>query len=179
MAGRSRRAGWGRGLRSLSNRLLLVAGCLLALASPAAAQDMALAEGFLRALYAGYAPGKKPLDPLGKDVDRLFTPALAGLIKADRALAIGELGTLDADPICACQDWDKLKVTKIDVAPDGPKRAQATVAFDNAGGKMTVRYRLEAVDGKWRIADIAERSTESVRAVLATGIAIRAKELAK
>ena len=163
----------------MTNRIVLALGCLLAFATPAAAQDMQSAERFLRTLYDGYAPGKKPPATLGKDVDRLFTPALAGLIKADKALAIGELGTIDADPICACQDWDKLKVTKIDVMPDGPKRAQATVSFDNAGGKMTVRYRLEAVDGKWRIADIAERNMESLRQMLATGIASRAKELAK
>ena len=81
---------------------------------------------------------------------------LAGLIKADRALALGEVGVLD-----------------------GPKRTKATVAFDNAGTKTTVRYRLEAVDGKWRIADISEPSLQSLRRVLATGIASRAKELAK
>lgn len=104
---------------------------------------------------------------------------LAGLIKADRALALGEVGVLDGDPICACQDDDKLTVSKIDVAPDGPKRTKATVAFDNAGTKTTVRYRLEAVDGKWRIADLSEPSLQSLRRVLTTRIASRAKELAK
>lgn len=118
-------------------------------------------------------------DPIGKDPGRLFTPALAGLINADRALALGELGILDINPICACQDWAGLKVTKIEVAPDGPKRAKATVSLDNAGGQMTVHYRLEAVDGQWRIADIAERSIESLRQMLANGIARRAKELAQ
>jgi hypothetical protein len=163
----------------MTNRIVLALGCLLSFAAPAAAQDMASAESFLRTLYAGYAPGKKPPASFGKDVDRLFAPALAGLIRADSALAMGEVGTLDSDPICACQDWDKLKVTKIDLMPDGPKRARATVSFDNAGGKTTVRYWLEAVDGKWRIADISERSMESLRQMLATAIAGRAKELAQ
>ena len=116
----------------------------------------------------GYAPGKTAPDPLGQGVDTLFAPVLAGLIKADRALALGEVGVLDGDPICACQDDDKLTVSKIDVAPDGPKRT-----------KTTVRYRLEAVDGKWRIADLSEPSLQSLRRVLATRIASRAKELAK
>ena len=40
----------------MNNRIVLVAGCLLALATPAAAQDIASAESFLRTLYDGYAP---------------------------------------------------------------------------------------------------------------------------
>lgn len=159
--------------------LVLAALCLMALAGQAAAQNMTSAERFLRILYDGYTKSRKVPDPIGKDPGRLFTPALAGLIKADRALALGELGILDINPICACQDWAGLKVTKIEVAPDGPKRAKATVSLDNAGGKMTVHYRLEAVDGQWRIADIAERSIESLRQMLANGIARRAKELAQ
>ena len=159
--------------------LVLAALCLMALAGQAAAQNMTSAERFLRILYDGYTKSRKVPDPIGKDPGRLFTPALAGLINADRALALGELGILDINPICACQDWAGLKVTKIEVAPDGPKRAKATVSLDNAGGQMTVHYRLEAVDGQWRIADIAERSIESLRQMLANGIARRAKELAQ
>ncbi len=159
--------------------LVLAALCLMALAGQAASQNMTSAERFLRILYDGYTKSRKVPDPIGKDPGRLFTPALAGLINADRALALGELGILDINPICACQDWAGLKVTKIEVAPDGPKRAKATVSLDNAGGQMTVHYRLEAVDGQWRIADIAERSIESLRQMLANGIARRAKELAQ
>lgn len=159
--------------------LVIAALCLMALAGQAAAQNMTSAERFLRILYDGYTKSRKVPDPIGKDPGRLFTPALAGLINADRALALGELGILDINPICACQDWAGLKVTKIEVAPDGPKRAKATVSLDNAGGQMTVHYRLEAVDGQWRIADIAERSIESLRQMLANGIARRAKELAQ
>ena len=40
----------------MNNRIVLVGGCLLALATPAAAQDIASAESFLRTLYDGYAP---------------------------------------------------------------------------------------------------------------------------
>lgn len=159
--------------------LVLAALCLMALAGQAAAQNMTSAERFLRILYDGYTKSRKVPDPIGKDPGRLFTPALAGLINADRALALGELGILDINPICACQDWAGLKVTKIEVAPDGPKRAKATVSLVNAGAQMTVHYRLEAVDGQWRIADIAERSIESLRQMLANGIARRAKELAQ
>lgn len=158
---------------------LILAGCLVAFVTPAAAQDMASAEAFLRSLYVGFAPGKKPMAFLGRDIDRVFAPALAGLIRADQALAVGEVGRLDSDPICDCQDWEKLKVTKIEVALDGPKRARATVAFDNFGKQSIVRYRLESVDGKWRIADLAERGMDSLRQMLAEGMGERAKELAK
>ena len=85
--------------------LVLAALCLMALAGQAAAQNMTSAERFLRILYDGYTKSRKVPDPIGKDPGRLFTPALAGLINADRALALGELGILDINPICACQDW--------------------------------------------------------------------------
>jgi opacity protein-like surface antigen len=159
--------------------LVLGAVCALALTGSASAQDVKAAEGFLRGLYAGYAPGKRPAEPFGKDVNRLFTPPLTGLMKAYVALEVDGVGDIEIDPICACQDWTNLKVTKVDVTPDGPNKAQATVSFDNAGSKATVRYKLEVVEGKWRIADLSEDGIDGLRAKLASAITDMAKELAK
>lgn len=163
----------------MTPRLPIAAIVLAILATPAAAQDARSAEAFLRGLYAGYAPGKKAPEPLGKDAERLFVPALAGLIKADAALSVGAVGVLDADPICACQDWQKLTVKKVAIEPDGPKRLTATVLFDNDGAATTVRYSLESVEGKWKIANLSEPGLDNMRRMLADGVAARAKELAK
>ena len=70
-------------------------------------------------------------------------------------------------------------LTKVEVTPDGPKKAQATGMFDNGGKRTTVRYYLEAMDGKWRIAHISDPGLEGMPRALAEGIASRAKELAK
>lgn len=160
-------------------RIAMAVLACLSFATEAMAQDAKAAETFLRGIYAGYTSSKKDPETLGKKLNLIFSPELAGLIKADSDLAIGEVGVLDGDPICACQDYDKLKVTKVDVTLNGPKKAQATVVFENFGKPMTVKYWLESVDGKWRVSDISETGLEGLRKMLAEGIVTRAKELAK
>lgn len=160
-------------------RFAIAGMCLLGMAMPAAAQDVKAAQTFLTGLYAGYAKGKKPLDVIGKDIDRIFTPELAALIKADLPLQIDGVGPIDGDVICNCQDWDKFSVTGIDVTPDGPKGAKATVAFTNAGSARTVRYQLALVEGKWRVANLSEEGFDDFRKTLADDIVARVKDIMK
>lgn len=159
--------------------LLLLAAMLATVAAPAVAQDLKSAEAFLRSLYSGYMTGQKTPSPTGQAANGLFAPPLLALIRADRALAAGEAGILDQDPICACQDYDKLEQLKIGLEPAGPARANGTVSFENSGTATTVQFSLMEVDGKWRIGDISEPGIKSMRRFLADGIASRARDLAE
>ena len=159
--------------------LLLLAALLVTVATPAVAQDLKSAEAFLRSLYSGYMSGQKTPSPTGRVANDLFAPPLLALIRADQALAAGEVGILDRDPICACQDYDTLEQLKIGLKPGGPARANGTVSFKNSGTATIVRFSLMEVNGNWRIGDISEPGITSMRRFLADGIASRARDLAK
>jgi hypothetical protein len=160
-------------------RLLLPFVVVAAATIQAAAQDITSAEGFLRKLYNGYLTGQPAPNPTGRAAGELFTTALLALIRADQALAAGELGVLQRDPICACQDYDRLEQLKISMEPAGPTQARGTVSFVNSGTPTTVQYRLVEQDGRWRIGDIAEPGIPSLRHFLADGIASLAQERAE
>ena len=159
--------------------LAVLAAILASVAAPAAAQDLKAADAFLRKLYSGYTTGRKAPNPTGRDAAAYFAPPLLALIGADRALAAGEAGILDLDPICACQDYDKLEHLNIVLEPAGPGRANAVATFHNSATPTTVQYRLVAVDGQWRIEDISEPGIKNMRRFLADGIASRARDLAE
>ena len=146
-------------------------------AAAAGVQETRSAAGFLRALYAGYATGKAP-SPTGRGAERLFAPPLLALIRAAEALAGGEVGALDHDPICACQDYQGLRIVTVSVEADQPTHARATVSFINIGQPVTVRFVLTGGDGHCRIVDIEEPGVPSLRKMLADGIAEIAKERA-
>lgn len=161
---------------------LWVVVALLACAAgsgPARAQDKSTAEAFLRDMYSGYTTGRHAPNPAGRDAPRFFAPSLLSLIRADQALAAGEAGILDLDPICACQDYDRLEQLKYTVATTGPYGVSASVTFKNSATSTTVQFSLVASDGQWRIADIAEPGMKSMRRFLADGIVSRVRELAR
>ena len=123
---------------------------------------------FLRGLYAPYVRGKAP-DPTGNMANDIFTPGLLGLIRKDKASAAGEVGRLDHDPICACQDYDALKSLRIDLSSTGRDATHAAVSFLNNGQSVTVGFSLVRTAAGWRIDDLQERGIASLRAFLRNG----------
>ena len=137
---------------------------LMVIALPAAAQDAASAKAFLTALYASYH-GDGP-DIFGKQASKVFSPRLRGLIRRDRELAHGEVGALDGDPVCNCQDFE-IKDVSVEATLKGPGLAQATAKFRNFGKPEVVRLDLVAGAGGWRIDNIHEDGTPDLAAYLA------------
>ena len=110
------------------------------------------AEAFVRDLYASYHDD--PAVQSGR-TDGVWSTRTKALWDENSEAAQG-VGYLGADPICACQDWLKLRVTSLEVTPTGPDSADAAVVFVNGEPPETVRQTLKLVreDGQWAVDDI-------------------------
>jgi hypothetical protein len=147
---------------------MLLAGCA-GLATPAQAQPLDAARAFATALYTAYGTGDP--DYLGADASKTFAPHLLALIRRDRAnTPAGEVGILDGDPICDCQDAGGLRMTNLVVKAAGPQRAQARAVLHFPGETRAVTLDLESVRGHWRVADVHTRATPSLAGLLEDGL---------
>jgi hypothetical protein len=153
--------------------LLTVVGSIGILLTPQGwASDAQSARAFLEGVYAKYAASNNGPDTLGKDAPDLFAPELLALIREDQRVAQGEVGLLDHDPICSCQDTEGLKVTALKVIPTGQHQVKAKVSFVNGGHPVRVGFSLIQDDsGHWRILDIAEPTVPSLKRYLKDGLA--------
>lgn len=109
------------------------------------------AEAFIYALYASYADGDDARPWSG---DRVWSPRMLALIRRDAELATEDLPYLDADPICDCQDWERLLVRAVTVATAHDGAIVATVRFVNAGEDKTAVLKLERGRLGWRVDDV-------------------------
>jgi len=137
-------------------RLMMVTvGVAAALAAPPAlAQDQASVRAFLADIYRPYGSEKQQ----GPSLDhprRWFEPVLAEAMRRDASQAArrGEVGALDGDPFCDCQDFERFtaKIGPITLAKGS---ARAVVRFRN-GRPMTLVYDLVSTRAGWRIRDIS------------------------
>jgi hypothetical protein len=142
-------------------------------ASPAASAapvvDAAAAKAFLTSVYKHYGTGGIGVDTVGPDAGRYFHSSLVALLRADQKAASPEVGAIDGDPVCACQDWNGVWNLAIDVKIETPvsdaARATAKVSFylsdpkDNPKDSLRkLSIRLAAENGAWRIYDIADET---------------------
>ena len=137
----------------------------LLLAGPAAAQDLVQAKAFVTGLYAAY--GKEPgPDYIGKQAKQVWSPAMLALMQREAASTPkDEVGALDGDPICNCQDYE---ITSVDVkvTGTGPTSARADVFFLNLGRRQLVSLDLVLVGRRWRVDDVHSQGTPSLVALL-------------
>jgi hypothetical protein len=122
-------------------------GVLIALVPALAlAQDAASAGRFVRGLYGAYH-GRGP-DYLGRNAGTVFSRSLLKLIRRDAAeTPRGDVGALDGDPICDCQDFDGLQKVDVGIAGGADGHALATVHFLISAERRTVTLDLVAVGG--------------------------------
>jgi len=148
-------------VRSLMLLILLVTvGC-----APATARAQEGSEGaadFVREVFARYAnddaDGRWPMAE--ENLDAVWSPGTAALIRRDRELANDDLPYLDADPLCGCQDWQDLRVIEARFYRVGGERRVA-VKFSNMGEVSTVIVELYGHPGSWRLDDIITGYGES------------------
>lgn len=143
-----------------------------AAASSAAAPTADDAKAFLTGIYSHYADEKTRGDfnPAFKDRQDYFDPEMVSLMQTDEQLSKGEVGALDGDPICDCQDFGRMTaVVTIDSA--AATEAKATVIVTETDPSVaaedrkprTFTYDLAVVNGQWRIHDMSAPSTPSLR----------------
>jgi hypothetical protein len=131
----------------------------LALAAAAPAPGEETPRAFVERVYAGYrshdfSPFKLP--------ERWFAPALLAAIEEDARLAQGEVGYLDGDPICQCQDAEGVKATVTNVKVQGRDHARVRVAIALAGYRRGAALALVRTRAGWRIADISSAEGPSL-----------------
>jgi hypothetical protein len=131
-------------------------------------------KAFLERVYASY--NDRNFSPF-EHSERYFAPKLKAAIEEDSRLAHGEVGYLDGDPICQCQDSDGLRAAIKNVAPRGRDKATASVVLDFPDSTLTrIRISLVRTPVGWRIADIAAPDEPSLlRALEASNRSARAK----
>lgn len=148
------------GLNCTRQSGLLVSFGLLLCWINACGQSPASAKVFLADLYKGYQSTQGP-SYLGNAADTLFTPDLLSLIRKDQEQSKGEVGILDYDPICDCQDF-AISNVRVDTKQTGKTTWEADVQFTNSGSDVTLGFALKGEGKRWRIADIKSKSIPSL-----------------
>lgn len=152
---------------------ILAAAAAALLAAPAAAQPSGSAETFVRSLYARYYETTSNDEQRGPQWrnESVYAPALVSLLRREQQLSGGEVGFIDADWICQCQDYANLRLGDLRVTPRGRDRAAADVRFTIDGGPYHVRLLLLRTPRGWRVEDVDPDEGENLVAGLRAWIA--------
>jgi hypothetical protein len=144
---------------------------------PVEATAEADAKAFLEGVYAHYKTSKnnnfQPFDGNAKEV---LDADLIALFKADQKVLKGEVGAIDSDWLCDCQDFESIAAT-VSILSATPTEAKATVEFhdtqmtgDDAKPRHDTFDLVKTPDG-WRIHDMGTADEPSLRKVLQDEIA--------
>jgi hypothetical protein len=136
-----------------------------------ATTDAADAKAFLDGLYAHYKTSSsnstfQPFDANSSDVLDADTIAL---MKADEKALNGDLGDIDGDWLCDCQDFTSITAT-VAVQSATPTSAKATADFhdsiDTSPKPHHDTFDLVKTSAGWRIHDMGTADQPSLRKVL-------------
>ena len=138
---------------------------LLLLPVLAFGQSLPDARAFTLGLYRAYEHGEP--DYLGKQARQVFSPALLSLMRREAAATPkGDVGALDGDPICDCQDPGGLADAQVHAVQVGPGRVRADVHFRIGREPQSVTLDLVAVHGRWRVNDVHTHDMKSLVGLL-------------
>lgn len=152
---------------TIARRLCLFAAIPLFAGVTQATPIEASPRAFLERLYSAYTPRGKGNDfsyPGARDI--VDAPLLA-LLHRDQIKSKGEVGAMDSDPICQCQDWESFKVLSMHTQTSGAARASGDVTFmPDTKDTEKVHFELVRENGAWKIHDISTHDTPSLQAYL-------------
>jgi len=147
---------------------------LLALPAAAAQPAAETPRQFMTRALAGYKRANfNPLD----HPNRYFAPPLVAAIAEDARLAHGEVGYLDGDPLCQCQDPSDIDPSVGMVTMHGRDRAEVTVLYcQDCDAARVARFSLKHLRTGWRIADVSSADEPSLLGALEkSNLELRAK----
>lgn len=125
----------------------------------AAAPATETPKAYMERVYASYRD--KDFSPFDHP-NLYFAPSLLSAIKEDARLAHGEVGYVDGDPICQCQDTDGLHAKVAKVTRQGATKALAEVILDfTDSAARRVKFSLVRTTAGWRIADVSSSDEPS------------------
>ena len=125
------------------------------------AQDISNARAFLSHIYAGYHPDAG-LDAILPD-EEVYTPALIAAMQANSDAYAGEVGYLDGDPLCDCQDTAQdLRQLSFDIQPLADGQLRASTQLDDPQHPLQLQLTLQRQGSSWRIADIGTARARSL-----------------
>jgi hypothetical protein len=134
---------------------------ILALAAAAALQPAnETPRAFVEHLYAAYTePDFSPFT----HPERIFAPPLLAAIAEDSRLSQGEVGYLDGDPVCQCQDATGLRATITELKQPRRDKAEVRVSIGLLGyePRPATLALIRTRDG-WRISDISSPDEPSL-----------------
>ncbi len=142
---------------------MMLLALLLAAQSPLA-QPAETPKAWMERVYAEYrtadfSPFKHP--------EHYFAPTLLAAINQDNRLAHGEVGYLDGDPICQCQDAGGMRASVVGVTRQGGDKASVKVSLHWPNDPARpVTYSLVRTKNGWRITDVSLADEPSLLAAL-------------
>jgi hypothetical protein len=145
-------------------------------ASAAATDDSAAAKAFLEGVYTHYKTAPKDSPPFDITSTAVVDPELAQLIKDDNKALKGDVGVLDSDWMCNCQDFVSIRATiAVQSATASTAKATADVVDTGMTGAdakpRRINFDLAKVNGQWRIHDVRNPGQPSLREALTKEIA--------
>jgi len=124
-------------------------------------QDIASARAFLSHIYAGYHPDAG-LDAILPD-EEVYTPELIAAMQANSDAYAGEVGYLDGDPLCDCQDTAQdLRQLTFDIQPLADGQLRASTRLADPEHPLDLQLTLQRQGSSWRVADIANPRAPSL-----------------
>jgi hypothetical protein len=138
--------------------LPLFIGAALGASSAAAAETP---KAFMERLYANYR--SESFSPFTHP-SRVFAPRLLAAIDEDSKLAKGEVGYLDGDPVCQCQDTGGMHASVTGVTRQGATKAAVRVSlrWDGDQPRPTTTFSLVRTKAGWRIDDVSSPDEPSL-----------------
>jgi len=117
-------------------------------------------RAFVERAYSSYR--RSDFSPLERP-GRIFAPPLAAAILEDQKLAHGEVGFLDGDPLCDCQDTGGMHTRIVSLAKNAAGvSARVSVHFTGTSESRDIRLKLVRTPLGWRIADVGTKSEPSL-----------------
>lgn len=136
-------------------------------------KDAAEAKAFLEGLYARYATpptGKNAFAPMDKDAKAVFDTSMIQLLDKDAKLnGPDEVGFIDGDWLCDCQDYDKIAAT-VTVQSATATTARARVDFKVFDETHHNAFDLVKENGAWRVHDVQEVDAKTPQQALRGGL---------
>jgi hypothetical protein len=120
------------------------------------AADVVSARAFVRSLYDHYEPNGSFAVLADEEEPRYFAADTLSLLRENTRLLKGEVGDIDVDPVCVCQDNDGMKATVRSVTMTGKDAARADIDIGWSSDRHITRVKMDLVRGSggWRIHDI-------------------------